>query len=91
MNSNVNTIKLTTTHFEATVNVAERSFTIFGDFRTKEVYKLPKGEYRWYDSDQKRVLDGLINELIGLEDTIRSMLPAAEEEDVPWHSDASGS
>ena len=91
MNSNVKTIKLTTPHFEATVNVAERSFTIFGDFRTKEAYKLPSGEYRWYDPDQKRVLDGLIDELIGLEDTIRSMIPAAKEEEAPWPTDASDS
>ena len=91
MNRNVKTIKLTTPHFEATVNVAERSFTIFGDFRAKEAYKLPNGEYRWYDPDQRRVLDGLIDELIGLEDTIRSMIPAAEEEETPWPTDASDS
>ena len=80
MNSNVKTVKISTQHFEATVNVPERTFTIFGDFRTKEVYEVPNVDYKWYAA-QKPVLEGLINELIGLEDTIRSMLPAVKEED----------
>lgn len=91
MNSNVKTIKLTTPHFEATVNVADRSFTIFGDFRTKDVYKMPP-RYDWTSGNL--VLQGLIDELIALEDEARKMIgnaPETKEDDVPWLMDASGS
>ncbi len=90
MTERIKQIKIKTEHFEATVNVAERTFSIFGDFRTKDVYKIPGDPY------SQRVLKPIIDELYDLEGAIRSMLPVIKEttlaeEDIPWLSDASDS
>ena len=75
MDGRVKTVKLKTEHFEATVDVAERTFTIFGDFRTKDVYKIPDNPY------SAPLLDSIIDELYGLEGAIRSMMPIIKEEE----------
>ena len=41
MEDKVKQVKIKTDHFEATVDMAQRTFTIFGDFRTREVFKVP--------------------------------------------------
>lgn len=65
--SRINKIKLYTQHFEATVDTQKRTFTIFGDFRTSNVYTVP-------GDGEPRILHGLIDELAQLEDEIRHML-----------------
>lgn len=91
MNKNLKTVKLFTAHFEATVNVQTREFSIYGDFRVKDVYKLPP-KYDWTEGDM--VLQGLIDELIAIEDEARTMIGNAleqSEEGTAWPSDASDS
>lgn len=88
MNKALKTLKLMTQHFEATVNVERREVTIFGDFRTNNLYKIPP-KYDW--TEGTLVTQGLIDELVGLEDTVRTMIGDAPEETegVAWPTDAS--
>ena len=72
--SRINKVKLITQHFEATVDTQKRTFTIFGDFRTNNVYTVPG----WDDPEQPRILQGLIDELTQLESEIRQMLSGME-------------
>ena len=94
MDNRVKTVKIKTEHFEATVDVPGRFFTIFGDFRTKEQYKIADNPYAESSMAQ------LIDELYALESSIREMMPVIkpeeavkqeEEDDIPWLTDASTS
>lgn len=84
MDNRVKTVKIKTEHFEATVDVPGRFFTIFGDFRTKDQYKIADNPYE--DSSMMPLID----ELYALESSIREMMPVIdpvkteEEDDIPW-------
>ena len=90
MEDKVKQVKIKTDHFEATVDMAQRTFTIFGDFRTREVFKVPDNPY------SGPMLEAFHDELYCLEIKIREMMPIIkqgqeEEEGIPWPTDASTS
>lgn len=85
-------------HFEVTLHIADGYFTTFGDFRTRDVVKVPKGDwfYDWKRRDE-RPMNFLRDELNELEEQIYEIMKDndvpeitddEEQEDDAWHTDA---